>query len=60
MPDVSQWVLHTVEEATESSLVLLPPPPLGLPTLVGPEQALVMEQEVHSLEEGAIEVLAGA
>ncbi|KAI2646186.1 Zinc finger protein 462 [Labeo rohita] len=55
--ELATLVLHTEEEATESSLVLMPPPPMGLPSLVGPEQALVMEQEVHSLEEGAIKVV---
>ncbi|KAL0153066.1 hypothetical protein M9458_051665 [Cirrhinus mrigala] len=58
LPNMSQWVLHTVEEATESSLVLVLPPPMGLPTLVGPQQALVMEQEVNTLlRKEAIEVV---
>ncbi|KAL0196895.1 hypothetical protein M9458_005435, partial [Cirrhinus mrigala] len=39
-------------------LVLVPPPPMGLPTLVGPKQALVMEQEVNTLlRKEAIEVV---
>ncbi len=46
---MSQWVLHTVEKLSYS-VRLLPPHFNGvIPTLVGPEQALVMEQEVKTL-----------
>ncbi|KAI2647967.1 Transposon Ty3-G Gag-Pol polyprotein [Labeo rohita] len=50
LPNVSQWVLHTVERGYR--IQFGSPPPLfnrDLPTLVGPEQALVMEQEVNTL-----------
>ncbi len=53
LPNVSHWVLHTVESGA-------PPPPFNgvIPTLVGPEQALVMEQEVNTLlRKEAIEVV---
>ncbi len=46
-PNVSRWVMHTVEQGYRGAL----PPPFNrvTPTLVGPEQALVMEQEVSNL-----------
>ncbi|KAL0152958.1 hypothetical protein M9458_051736 [Cirrhinus mrigala] len=51
LPNVSQWVLHTVERGYR--IQFGSPPPLFfykvLPTLVSPEQALVMEQEVNAL-----------
>ncbi len=47
LPNVSRWVMHTVEQGYRGAL---PPPFNGVtPTLVGPEQALVMEQEVSTL-----------
>ncbi|KAL0173182.1 hypothetical protein M9458_033493, partial [Cirrhinus mrigala] len=59
LPNVSQWVLHTVERGYR--IQFGSPPPLFhgvLPTLVGPEQALVMEQEVNALlRKEAIEVV---
>ncbi len=48
LPNMSRWVLHTVERGYRFGA----PPPLFnrvIPTLVGPEQALVMEQEVNAL-----------
>ncbi len=45
--NVSRWVMLTEEEGYRGAL---PPPFNGVsPTLVGPEQALVMEQEVSTL-----------
>ncbi len=46
LPNVSRWVMHTVEQGYRGA----PPPPFNwvIPTLVGPEQALVMEQEVST------------
>ncbi|KAL0161749.1 hypothetical protein M9458_045474, partial [Cirrhinus mrigala] len=59
LPNVSQWVLHTVERGYR--IQFGSPPPLFhgvLPTLVGPEQALAMEQEVNALlRKEAIEVV---
>ncbi|MCJ8738081.1 hypothetical protein PDJAM_G00031590 [Pangasius djambal] len=50
LPNMSQWVLHTVERGYQIQFGSPPPRFRGiLPTLVGPEQALVMEQEVHTL-----------
>ncbi len=56
LPNVSRWVMHTVEQGCRGAL---PPPFNGvIPTLVGPEQALVMEQEVSTLlRKEAIEVV---
>ncbi len=54
---MSRWVLHTVERGYRFGA---PPPPFNrvIPTLVGPEQALVMEQEVNALlRKEAIEVV---
>ncbi len=52
LPNVSSWVLHTVERGYR---IQFGSPP---PTLVGPEQALVMEREVDTLlREEAIEVV---
>ncbi len=45
-----QWVLHTVERGYKIQFGSRPPLFNGVfPTLVGPEQALVMEQEVDTL-----------
>ncbi len=54
LPSLSPWVMHTVERGYRIQLGSPPPRFNGVyPTLVGPEQALVMEQEVeYSLEEG--------
>ncbi len=50
LPNVSQWVLRTVERGYKIQFGLRPPLFNGVfPTLVGPEQALVMEQEVATL-----------
>ncbi len=51
---VSPWVLHTVERGYRIQMGSPPPRFNGVnPTLVGPEQALVMEREVeYSLEKG--------
>ncbi len=50
LPNVSRWVMHTAKQGYRGTL---PPPFNGvIPTLVGPEQALVMEQEVSTPEEG--------
>ncbi|XP_026102420.1 uncharacterized protein LOC113073888 [Carassius auratus] len=59
LPNVSQWVLHTVERGYTIQFGSPPPRFNGVsPTLVGPEQALVMEQEVHALlRKEAIEVV---
>ncbi len=56
LPNVSRWVMHTVEQGYRGAL---PPPFNGVtPMLVGPEQALVMEQEVSTLlRKEAIEVV---
>ncbi|KAI2653671.1 Transposon Ty3-G Gag-Pol polyprotein [Labeo rohita] len=59
LPNVSAWVLHTVEKGYAIQFGA-PPPPFDwvFPTLVGPEQALVMEQEVETLlRKEAIEVV---
>ncbi|KAI2653821.1 putative phosphoketolase [Labeo rohita] len=59
LPNVSAWVLHTVEQGYRIQYGTPPPPFNGVsPTLVGPEQGLVMEQEVASLlRKEAIEVV---
>ncbi len=50
LPNVSQWVLHTVERGYKIQFGSRPPLfNRVFPTLVGPEQALVMEQEVDTL-----------
>ncbi|KAI2645959.1 Retrovirus-related Pol polyprotein from transposon 17.6 [Labeo rohita] len=59
LPNVSAWVLRTVEKGYAIQFGAPPPPFDGVfPTLVGPEQALVMEQEGETfLRKGAIEVV---
>ncbi|KAL0173161.1 hypothetical protein M9458_033472, partial [Cirrhinus mrigala] len=59
LPNVSAWVLHTVERGYHIQFGAPPPPFSGVfPTLVGPEQGLVMEQEVETLlRKEAIEVV---
>ncbi|KAI2668514.1 Transposon Ty3-G Gag-Pol polyprotein [Labeo rohita] len=59
LPNVSAWVLHTVERGYRIQFGAPPPPFNGVsPTLVGPEQGLVMEQEVATLlRKEAIEVV---
>ncbi|KAL0183805.1 hypothetical protein M9458_019501, partial [Cirrhinus mrigala] len=59
LPDVSAWVLRTVEKGYSIQFGAPPPPFDGIfPTVVGPEQALVMEQEVVTLlRKEAIEVV---
>ncbi len=59
LPNVSRWVLHTVERGYRIQFVSPPPRFNGVnPTLVGPEQALVMEREVDTLlRKGAIKVV---
>ncbi len=56
LPNVSRWVMHTVEQGYRGTLL---PPFNGVTNmLVGPEQALVMEQEVSTLlRKEAIEVV---
>ncbi len=50
LPNVSRWVLQTVEKGYRIQFGTLPPPFKGVfLTLVSPEQALVLEQEVISL-----------
>ncbi len=50
LPNVSRWVLQTVEKGYRFQFGALPPPFKGLfLTCVSPEQALVLEQEVSSL-----------
>ncbi|KAL0152747.1 hypothetical protein M9458_052470 [Cirrhinus mrigala] len=50
LTDVSAWVLHTVERGYCIQFGATPPPFNGVfPTLVGPEQSLVMEQQVDTL-----------
>ncbi len=47
LPNGSQWVLHTVERGYRIQFGSQTPRFNGVnPTLVGPEQALVMEREV--------------
>ncbi|KAI2644897.1 Transposon Ty3-G Gag-Pol polyprotein [Labeo rohita] len=59
LPNVSAWVLRTVEKGYSIQLGAPPPPFDGVVhTVVGPEQALVMEQEVVILlRKEAIEVV---
>ncbi len=59
LPNVSQWVLHTVERGYKIQFGSCPALFNGVfPTLVGPEEALVMEQEVDTLlKKEAIEVV---
>ncbi len=59
LPNVSQWVLQTVGKGYRIPFAFPPPRFSGMtPTLVGPEQALVMEQEVKALlRKEAIEVV---
>ncbi|KAL0167364.1 hypothetical protein M9458_039208, partial [Cirrhinus mrigala] len=59
LPNVSAWVLHTVERGYRIQFGAPPPPFNGVfPTVVGPEQGLVMEQEVATLlRKEAIEVV---
>ncbi len=55
LPNVSRWVMHTVEQGYRGAL---PPPFNGVtPTLVGPEQALLILKEVSTLLRKAIEVV---
>ncbi|KAL0160069.1 hypothetical protein M9458_043794, partial [Cirrhinus mrigala] len=50
LPNVSAWVLRTVERGYRIQFGAPPPPFSGVfPTLVGSEQGLVMEQEVETL-----------
>ncbi|KAL0160066.1 hypothetical protein M9458_043791, partial [Cirrhinus mrigala] len=50
LPNMSAWVLHTVEKGYSIQLGAQSPPFDGVfPTLVGPEQTLVMEQKVETL-----------
>ncbi|KAI2647884.1 ORF V: Enzymatic polyprotein [Labeo rohita] len=60
LPNVSAWVLHTVERGYRIQFGAPLPPFIGVsPALVGPEQGLVMEQEVASLlRKEAIEVVS--
>ncbi len=58
LPNVSQWVLRTVERGYKIQFGSRPPLFNGVfPTLVGPEQALVMEQVETLLRKEAIEVV---
>ncbi|KAL0190937.1 hypothetical protein M9458_013635, partial [Cirrhinus mrigala] len=59
LPNVSAWVLCTVERGYRIQFGALPPPFNGVfPTVVSPEQGLVMEQEVATLlRKEAIEVV---
>ncbi|KAL0183515.1 hypothetical protein M9458_019211, partial [Cirrhinus mrigala] len=59
LPNVSAWVLRTVERGYRIQFGA-PPPPFNrvFPTVVSPEQGLVMEQEVDTLlRKEAIEVV---
>ncbi len=60
LPNVSRWVLRTVERGYRIQFGSRPPQFNGVnSTLVGPEQALVMEQEVNTLlRKEAIEVVS--
>lgn len=57
LTNVSRWVLQTIEKGYQIQFGSRPPTFMGvLSTVVGPEQVLVMEQEVKTLlEKGAIE-----
>ncbi|KAI2655602.1 Transposon Ty3-G Gag-Pol polyprotein [Labeo rohita] len=59
LANVSAWVLRTVERGYRIQFGALPPPFNGVfPTVVSPEQDLVMEQEVETLlRKEAIEVV---
>ncbi|KAI2664274.1 Transposon Ty3-G Gag-Pol polyprotein [Labeo rohita] len=59
LPNVSAWVLSTVERGYRIQFSASPPPFNGVfPTVVSPEQGLVMEQEVDTLlRKEAIEVV---
>ena len=59
LPNVSRWVLQTVGKGYRIQFGAPPPPFNGVfPTLVGPEQALKLEQEVITLlRKEAIEVV---
>ncbi|KAL0148452.1 hypothetical protein M9458_056262, partial [Cirrhinus mrigala] len=60
LPNVSAWVLRTVERGYRIQFGAPPPPFNGVfPTVVSPEQGLVMEQKVETLlrKEVAIEVV---
>ncbi|KAL0190872.1 hypothetical protein M9458_013570, partial [Cirrhinus mrigala] len=59
LPNVSAWVLRTEERGYRIQFGAPPPPFNGVcPTLVGPKQGLVMEQEVATLlRKEAIEVV---
>ncbi len=59
LPNVSRWVMHTLERGYRIQFGSPPPRFNGVnPTLVGPEQALVMEREVDTLlRKGAIEMV---
>ncbi len=60
LPNVTRWVLRTVERGYRIQFGSRPPQFNGVnSTLVGPEQALVMEQEVNTLlRKEAIEVVS--
>ncbi len=50
LPNVSRWVLPTVEKGYSIQFGAPPPPFKGFfPTIAGPEQGLVLEQEVNTL-----------
>ncbi|XP_048017809.1 uncharacterized protein LOC125249543 [Megalobrama amblycephala] len=57
LPNISQWVLQMIEKGYKIQFGSRPPQFNGvLPTVVGPQQSLVMEQEVMTLlQKGAIE-----
>ncbi|XP_051740767.1 uncharacterized protein LOC127507586 [Ctenopharyngodon idella] len=57
LPNISRWVLLTIEKGYKIQFGFRPPQFKGvLPTVVGREQSLVMEQEVMTLlQKGAIE-----
>ncbi|KAI2665230.1 UDP-sugar-dependent glycosyltransferase 52 [Labeo rohita] len=58
LPNVSAWVLHTVERGYRIQFGAPPPPFNGVfPTVVGPEQGLVIEQVATLLRKEAIEVV---
>ncbi|GAA6098881.1 uncharacterized protein LOC116675969, partial [Tachysurus ichikawai] len=59
LPGVSRWVLQTIVDGYTVQFASSPPRFNGMcPTLVGPEQALVLEREVRTLlGKGAIEVV---
>ncbi len=56
MPNVSHWVLQTIEKGYQMQFGCRPPRFMGvLSTEVAPQQVLVMEQEIKALlEKGAI------